>query len=353
MAGDGAEKTEKPTDKRMREARKRGQIPKSQDLVGAASILVLVMLLPKIIVEGGTALQSGLRASMRMASLNANDGEILRSAAAIGGPIALPFALLAGAALFTGVAANMAQVGLNLSAEGLVPKFERINPLAGFKRVVSKQGLFECGKSLFKSLIFAFLAYSAVRGRWPELLMLGALPVPQALGVIGSIIHALLLRLGAAWLVLAGGDYAFQRKQVMGQLMMTKDEVRQEMKDAEASPELKQHRAQMRRKMSKRRVAAAVASADVIVTNPTHFAIAIKYEADKSHAPVVVAKGVDHLALRIRELGAEHRIPIVPNPPLARALYKGCEIGDFVPRDLFGPVAEILAYVYRTIKRTR
>ena len=353
MASDGAEKTEKPTDRRMREARKRGQIPKSQDLVGAASLLVLVMLLPKVIGEGGLALMQGLRSSMGAASLNASKGEILRSAAAIGAPVALPFALLAGAAMFTGVAANMAQVGLNLSPEGLIPKFERVNPLAGFKRILGKQGLFECGKSLFKAVVFAALANSVVRAHWPELLMLGALPLPSALGTIGGVIHALLLRLGGAWLVLAGIDYGFQRKQVMSQLMMTKDEVRQEMKDAEASPELKGHRNQLRKKMSKRRVAQAVAGADVIVTNPTHFSVAIKYDAAKAHAPVVVAKGVDHLAFRIRELAAEHRIPIVPNPPLARALYKQCEIDDFVPRDLFGPVAEVLAYVYRTIGRTK
>ncbi len=353
MPGDGAEKTEKPTDKRIREARKRGQIPKSQDLVGAATILVLVAILPKIASEGGQALMLGIRQSMRAASLSANDGEILRSAASIGAPIALPFSLLAGTALFVGVAANMAQVGFNLSAEGLIPKFDRINPLQGFKRVVGKQGLFECGKSLFKSTIFALLAFNVVKSRWPELLVLGALPLPQALSVIGGVVHAMLVRLGAAWLVLAAVDYAFQRKQVMSQLMMSKDEVRQEMKDAEASPELKQHRAQMRRKMSKRRVAAAVAGADVIVTNPTHFSIAIKYDAGQAHAPVVVAKGVDHLAFRIREIAAEHKIPVVPNPPLARALYKQCEIGDFVPRDLFGPVAEVLAYVYRTIGRTK
>ena len=353
MASDGAEKTEKPTEKRMREARKRGQIAKSQDLVGAASVLILVALLPKIIGEGGQALMHGLRASMRTASLSATDGELLRSGAAIAGPVALPFALLAGTALFVGVAANMAQVGLNFSAEGMIPKFERINPLQGVKRIIGKQGLFECGKSLFKAVIFSFLAYSVVKAHWPELLMLGALPLTQALSVIGGVIHSLLIRIGGAWLVLAAVDYGFQRKQMMSQLMMTKDEVRQEMKDAEASPELKQHRAQMRRKMSKRRMAAAVKSADVIVTNPTHFSVAIKYDPAKSHAPVVVAKGVDHLAFRIREIAAEHKIPVVPNPPLARALYKQCEIDDFVPRELFGPVAEVLAYVYRTIKRAK
>ncbi|RYG87479.1 EscU/YscU/HrcU family type III secretion system export apparatus switch protein [bacterium] len=353
MAGDGAEKTEKPTERRMREARKRGQIPKSQDLVGAASVLVLVSLLPKVVTEGGNALIGGLRASMGAASLQADQAEIVRSAAAVGGPIALPFALLAGAAMFTGVAATLAQVGLNLSAEGMIPKFERVNPLAGIKRVIGKQGLFECAKSLVKAVVFAFLAFSAVRARWPELLMLGALPLPQALSVIGDVIHGLLMRIGGAWLVLAAVDYGFQRKQVMSQLMMTKDEVRQEMKDAEASPELKGHRNQLRKKMAKRKVAQAVQGADVIVTNPTHFSVAIKYDASKSHAPVVVAKGVDHLAFRIRELAAEHKIPIVPNPPLARALYKQCEIDDFVPRELFGPVAEVLAYVYRTIGRTK
>ncbi len=351
MAEGAGERTEKPTDKRMREARKRGQIPRSQDLVGAASVLVLVMVLPGALSRGSEALVRGIGASMRSASLEPTDGNVLRAAGAVAAPVAAPFLLLAGAAMGAGLAANLAQVGLNLSPEGLIPKFARIDPFQGVKRVLGKQGLFECAKALFKSLVFAGLAASVLSAHWGEILMLGALPVGAAMGVVGNVAHAMLVRLGMAWLVLAAADYAFQRKRTMSELMMTKEEVRQEMKEAETNPELKAARMRRARALSKSRTASAVRTADVIVTNPTHYAVAIKYEGDKSHAPVVVAKGTDHLAARIREIAAEAKVPVVPNPPLARALYRQCEIGDFVPRDLFAPVAEILAYVYRTLKK--
>jgi flagellar biosynthetic protein FlhB len=156
------------------------------------------------------------------------------------------------------------------------------------------------------------------------------------------------LRIAATWLVVAGIDYFFQRKQVDRQLRMSKEEVRQEMKDAETSPELKMAQAR-RRRMNRGRMMEAVKTADAIITNPTHYSVAVKYKPGKDHAPMVVAKGLDLLALKIREIAKEHHIPIVPNPPLARALYKECELGDYVPRELFQGVAEVLAYVYKTI----
>jgi flagellar biosynthetic protein FlhB len=152
---------------------------------------------------------------------------------------------------------------------------------------------------------------------------------------------------------LAGIDYYFQRKQVDKQLRMSKQEVKQEMKEMEQSAELRGAIARKRRALSRSRMMEAVKKADVIVTNPTHFSIAIKYESGKMYAPQVVAKGADLVALKIREIAKEHKVPIVPNPPLARQLYKKCEVGDFVPREMFQAVAEVLAYVYRTMNRRR
>jgi len=170
---------------------------------------------------------------------------------------------------------------------------------------------------------------------------------------VGTLLRSIVIKVAISWLVLAAIDYFFQRKQVDKQLKMTKEEIKQEMKQAETSPELKAAQHRRRRQLSKGRMMQSVKKADVIITNPTHYAIALSYDSDKHTAPVVVGKGVDILAAKIREVAAENRVPIVPNPPLARALYKQCEIGDPVPKDLFQPVAEVLAYVYKTLKRIK
>lgn len=208
-------------------------------------------------------------------------------------------------------------------------------------------------KALFKTALFGYLAFSVVRERWPELAHLSFTASANSLAVIGDIIRAILMRVSIAWLVLAAFDYLFQRYQVEKQLKMTKEELKQEFRQNEQSPELRMAMSQRRRKLLKGRVNQAVKGADVVITNPTHFSIALKYDKGQMHAPQVVAKGADHLAMRIRELAKESNVPIVPNPPLARQLYKKCEVGDYVPRELFQAVAEILAYVYSTLRKVR
>jgi flagellar biosynthetic protein FlhB len=268
-------------------------------------------------------------------------------------PCAIAFAPILLAALAVGLAANFAQVGFVVSGESMNPSLARINPSAGLKRLLSATAFAEGVKACIKTLLFGYLAYSAIRDHWPELLNLSSVPPLAALGALGSLLHTIFLRIGIAWLILAALDCAFQRRQVDRQLRMTKDELRQEFKDMETSPELRMAMAQRRRKLSRGRMMVEVQRADVVVTNPTHFAVAIKYEPGKMHAPQVVAKGADYMAQRIREAASEHRVPIVPNPPLARQLYKRCEVGGFVPRELFQAVAEVLAYVYSTLRRIR
>jgi flagellar biosynthetic protein FlhB len=189
-----------------------------------------------------------------------------------------------------------------------------------------------------------------VHSNWDDLTNLSAIPPVEAVGVVGVVVRLMGIRVAIAWALLAGIDYFFQRQQVERQLRMSKEEVKREMREMETSPEVRAVRNARRRRLM-RRLREAVRSADVVVTNPTHFAVALKYQPGKDHAPMVVAKGVDFLAARIREEAIEAEIPLVPNPPLARALYKQCEIGDYVPRDLFQAVAEVLAYVYRTLKK--
>ena len=192
-----------------------------------------------------------------------------------------------------------------------------------------------------------------MRDARPELKDLGRIQPAAAFTVVGNVLKAVATRIIPTWLVLAGVDYGVQWKRVDDQLKMTKDEVKREHKEQQMSPEVLRERAKRARQMSKGGMMQAVKTADVIVTNPTHYAIAIKYERDKHAAPVVVAKGVDFLAAKIREEAKAHRVPLVANPPLARALYKQCEIGDPVPHELFRAVAEVLAHVYRTLRKVQ
>lgn len=353
MAGDGQEKTEKPTDRRVQEARKKGTVVKSMDVTNALVFLALVMVLPSIVHQGFDGFMKSFKGVLLLANQGANPKTISKIGMIAVQPMLSPLFLLMGVAMVVGVMGNVVQVGFHASGEAIVPKLEKLNPMNGLKRLFGKPAIFDAFKSLVKLGLFAYFAFAVIRDRWTEIGMIWSLTPLGSMGLIGDIVKTILIRIVGAWAVLAALDYLFQKKQVDKQLMMTKDEVRQEFKDMESSPEVKAVRMKMARKFSKMRPQQSVPMADVIITNPTHFAVAIKYDSTKHHAPMVIAKGVDHSALKIREIAKEARVPIVENKPLARALYKECQVGDFVPRDLFQGVAEVLAYVFRTVKRTR
>lgn len=354
MAGEsGQEKTEQPTDRRKREARKKGTVAKSVDMISAAVFLSVLMAMPGIIHNGFEGFLKGFRTSLNVATVEPTIGNVSRTGLAALQPMLPALVTLMAVAMMVGLVGNFAQVGFSFSGEAMVPKFNKLNPANGLKRLFGKPALFDLFKSMTKLFLFSWMVYTAIRDNWSQIGMIWSLTPLGSLGVIGEIVRSILLRVGVAWLVLAVADYAFQRKQVNDQLKMTKEEVRQEMKDAETSPELKGARMRQARKLTRMRMAQAVQTADVIVTNPTHYAVALSYNQGKSHAPIVVAKGVDHLALKIREIAKEHKVPIVENRPLARALHKQCEVGDFVPRELFQSVAEVLAYVYRMTKKVK
>ena len=349
----GQEKTEQPTDRRKREARNKGTVTKSVDMISAAVFVSILIALPAVMSRGFQGFTHGFKTSLDMTTNEFSIANVNKVAITALLPMLPPLVMLMAIAMTVGLVGNFAQVGFNLSAEAMKPNFNKINPANGLKRLFGKPAVFDLFKSLVKLFLFSYMVYSSIRDHWGEIGMIWSLTPLGSLGVIGGIVRTILMRVGFAWLVLAVADYVFQKKQTNSQLMMTKEEVRQEMKDAESSPEMKGARMRMARKFSKMRLSQAVREADVIITNPTHFAVAIQYDAKKNHAPIVVAKGLDHLALRIRELATEAKVPIVENRPLARALHKQCEVGDFVPRELFQSVAEVLAYVYRTVKKVR
>ncbi|ARU44412.1 hypothetical protein CCB81_09750 [Armatimonadetes bacterium Uphvl-Ar2] len=217
------------------------------------------------------------------------------------------------------------------------PKFDKINPANGLKRLFSTRGLGEALKATLKLFIFTGIAGMEIWNQRDQLAMLSWLGTTQGMVVLGTMAHTILTRIALVWLAIAGLDYFLQRKEMDKNLKMTKDEVRREMKESEGSPEIKSARMQRARQLARGGLKERVKDADVIVTNPTHYAVAIKYERSKMHAPMVVALGTDLVALRIREIAGELKIPIVENRPLARALHKQCDVGDYVPVSSSGP----------------
>lgn len=351
--GGGQDKTEDATPKRRLQARRKGTVTKSTDLNSALVLLALILIGPAAVGHIGDGFMTGMSNGMRSIPTDLRFESAIKYMISTLQPALTGLAYIMGAAMVVGVASNVAQVGFVLSAEALTPSFSKINPAAGLKRLFSLSSSFNGLKAAVKAGLFMFVGWTAVQTAWPEIIGMSAMTPPQALVAVGLIVRSIAMRIAFIWLALAGLDYFFQRKQIDKQLRMTKEEVKREMKEAETSPELKAAQHARRRKLSKGRMMDAVRTADVVVTNPTHYAVAIKYEPDKSHAPIVVAKGADFIAAKIREIAGENKVPIVPNPPLARALYRKCEIGDYVPRELFQAVAEVLAYVYRTLKKVK
>lgn len=287
---------------------------------------------------------------LRSAALISSDmtpaaaGALLGGAASVVVRVCLP---VVAAAAFMGLAADLAQVGLNLTGQPLAPKLDRLDPLAGIRRIVSRRALFELAKSLAKITVVALAAYSAVA---PQLKLFGGmsmLHIEQGMALAGTLAWQVASRtLGALFLV-AVLDYGYQRWEHEQSLRMTREEVKQELKETDGDPKLRARIRQRQREVSRRRMMAAVPKADVVITNPTHYACALAYRGGEMRAPRLVAKGKDHMALRIREVARENRVPVVDNAPLARALHASVDIGGEVPPELYQAVAEVLAFVYR------
>lgn len=250
-------------------------------------------------------------------------------------------------AFVLGVLVSVLQTGFVISAQALVPDFNRLNPLHGLQRLLSTYGLVETLKSLGKLAIIAYISYSTISASYPALLETIRKDIPSIMAFAGELLYRLALRIGMFLLVLAAADYAYQRWSFERSIRMTKSEVKQEHKQHEGDPHIKARIRARQRQLARRRMMEEVPKADVLITNPTHYAVALRYDAATMAAPQVVAKGVDLIAQRIREIAEEHQVPIVQNAPLARALYRQVEIGRQIPANFYAAVAEILAYVYQ------
>lgn len=353
MSEEAGERTEDASPRRKQEAKKNGQVAKSQDLVGATVTIVLIASLPGLVSTIGQGFVQTIRSSFSNIPTEASFGRLGQAVYDAGSPALPGLSFLLLLALGVGVFTTVAQTGFNVSFKAITPSFQKIDPMSGAKRLFSKRSLMEGAKSFAKFLLFGWIAYSAISQNWEVLGNLSSLPAAGALAKVGEVMRGVGMKIAMVWTVIAIIDYVFQKKSNDKQMKMTKDEVKREHKESEGSPEVKAARYQRRRQLMKQRVRDAVRTADVVVTNPTHFAVALKYDPEKNAAPIVVAKGADVLAAKIREFAKEDRIPIVPNVRLARALYKQCEVGDTVPRELFAAVAEVLAHVYKVLGRIK
>ncbi len=343
------ERTEPASAKKRGDARRRGSVAKSLD-VNSAAVLMFGLL---ILYVGGAALAAKCSeiaqtvfSNLSHVELNAaNVHHSMREAIFAFATIILP--VLAGLML-VGVIASIAQVGFMWTFEPLQPKFSKLNPLSGIKRVlVSKHMMVEVVKGLVKVVIVAIVAYNATHDVLSEAVTLADGDVAGILQFMATASLVIGLKVGLAYFVLAAADYMYQRFEYEKQLRMTKQEVKDEAKEAEGDPLIKGRIRTVQRQIAYRRMMQDVPKADVVVTNPTHFAVAIKYESGRMGAPKVVAKGADLIAQRIKEVAKEHNVPIVEDKPLAQMLYKAVEIGDEIPQKLFQAVAQVLAYVYR------
>jgi len=341
--GPGGEKTEKPTPKRLKQARKDGQIPKTPELGTWAGIAVASVLMPMLVKNMFTAVQQlfvEVGAVVAHPDTSAPSKLFSQALSAFLSTV-LPVAL---GLMLVGVLASAAQGGVSFSAKAIKPSMKKLNPLKGVKRMFGGQGLWEALKALIKTTALGAVVYVS-SGRAKELVSgAGSMPLSAVTSSFASCAVLLMRTVAITGLCIAIADYTIVRTRIMKQLKMSRYEIQQEHKQQEGDPHMKSHRRSRAIAMSRNRMMAVVATADVLVVNPTHVAVALKYEAARG-APRVIAKGADEVARKLREKAEEARIPLVQDIPLARALYASCELEQEVPPQLFTAVARVLAFV--------
>ena len=345
----GQEKTEEPSAKRLREAREKGLVPQSRDLnsmaVTVAGAATLLLLGGPMMDELRKLVTRGLSPDRRLLFEDpVKLWPLFLDFVADGLLIVLPVLL---ATMVAALVAAGALAGLNFSSEAVSFKPERLNPVNGFKRILSAQNAVELPKTLAKFLLVLVVALMTMWSFADELLRLGREPLEFALSHAGRILTWGFLFMACALILIATVDVPFQLWNYRRQQRMTRKEVKDEHKDMEGNPEIKSRVRRLQMEMAHRRMMAEVPKADVIVTNPTHFAVALRYEQGRMSAPRVVAKGADLIAAQIRELATAHQVPVFSAPPLARALYFNVRLGQEIPAGLFIAVAQVLAYVYQ------
>ncbi|MCA9040685.1 MAG: flagellar biosynthesis protein FlhB [Planctomycetaceae bacterium] len=347
---DSGDKTEDPTERRRSQAREQGNVAKSTDLNAAALMLMTAVVIYWYAFPLCQFIMDYMRANLSTAVTSRSDeGALLQrlpqTVELVSGEL-IPILLMMFA---TAVGINIMQVGFLFSPEALQPKLSRLNPLEGAKRILSIRAIAKLGTSLGKLIVLILIASYAI---WIAIPKFGALSLlgvenTQALTTVKDETAMLAFQLSLALIIIAGLDFAFQKWKHEQDLKMSKQEVREEMKQMEGDPHIRARRREIHRRLATARELSQVPQADVVITNPTHVAVALKYDPLTMPAPVVVAKGMGEIALKIREIAAQHKIPIIERPPLARSLYKSVKTGQPIPPDMYEVFVEIMAYVYR------
>lgn len=351
MAG---ERTEKATPKRRAEARSRGQVVKSMDVTSAvvlgSCLAALVAFGPRIVADLETTLRDALGQIADPGVVSPSGlGQIARASGTAFVRAAAPVVLVG---LLAGLVANVAQVRPKLALQALKPNAQKLDPVKGAKRLLGPQGLVEGLKATLKIAAVALAVLVALEPKLPSLVRLVGIPPDALLVETGRQVRSIAVVAIAAMAVIAAADWFWQRRQHEKSLKMSKDDVKQEARQQDLAPELRGAIKRKQFEQARRRMLADVATADVVVTNPTHFAVALRYDGS-APAPEVVAKGADLVAAAIRRAATENGVAIVEDPPLARSLYRHVEIGQQIPAEFFTAVAEVLAYVYRRSGRLR
>ena len=342
----GGEKTEEPTAKKRADARKKGQVGRSQELNTAFVLLVgffTLKLLWDSIYLSIASYTTYVFANLNQSVDTENIIHIFIGIIVVLAKTAFPVMF---AIMLIGLAINFFQVGLTFNTESIEFKLDKLNPINGFGRIFSKRSLVELAKSFFKILVIGFFLYRFIHEQILAMPQFMFFDLTTSLALVAEIIFQMAFIVIGVIMIMALMDYGYQKWQTTQDLKMTKQEVKDEMKQSEGDPQIKGKIRQKQRQMAMARMMKEVPKADVIVTNPTHYAIALSYQQGMS-APLVVAKGQDLVAQRIKEIAREARVPIIENKPLARAIYAAVQIGDAIPQELYQAVAEVLAYVYR------
>lgn len=351
--GQGGEKTEPATQKKLSDARKEGQVAKSREIANGLGLLALFLILkiwvgnmgnqflsvfssiygriPETVTFwGGFAPQNDVRILFR---------DMILESVMIMAPI-----LLIG--MCVAFLSDVVQVGWQPTGKPMQPKFNKLSPMSGFKRMFSVNSLVELIKSILKIGLIIYICYSYLKDKWPLVFTLYDMPLMQAVQLMGETVTELGIRVSMVYLVIAAGDLAYQKFKFSKDMRMSKQEIKDEYKQSEGDPQIKGQIKQRMREASRRRMMQELPQADVVITNPTHYAVAIKYDPEVADAPLVIAKGEDYLAAKIKEIAKENNIEIVENKPLARMLYANVDVGQTVPPELYQAVAEVLAFVY-------
>jgi flagellar biosynthetic protein FlhB len=347
MAEDKHSKTEQPTGKRLSEARKKGNIPRSMEMSATVGLLAAIIAL----YSTGSFMFSTLKRSSSELLANVGTYELTQAGAysimlkhfAILATVLGPFLLVV---VVAGLAVNFSQGGVNFTTEKLTLDFNKLNPLEGVKKLFNKDSAFQVVKSFLKIVIVGYVGYRILREEVNDIVTLTESDIQGIIDFVGHISFKIVLHTCGVMLILAILDLVFVKWRFIENLKMTKQEVRDEHKESEGDPKVKGRIKQMQFEHARKRLKKIIPTADVIITNPTHFAVALKYERDTMMAPVVIAKGADNLAQKIKEMAREHKVMLVENRFLARELYAQVKEGEAIPESLYAAVAEVLAYVY-------